>query len=351
MFLIGKNPLCSDIEKLNNAISQEPRDKTLILSLARHTDVNFLAQTWIAQLIAHLAQREEGLMLRDAHNSWKRLPLDRFMGNIDGVATLVYSQMLPKVQLVNAKQETAPKTLYDELDSRLRISSRLEDTGQIRTFIAKDPDHPMPIEFTSLSGPEKKFRYLIQDILREFNYKFGRKPVNYREMEIALHSFVYEVFQNTFEHGRYSVKGELISGLRYLRIRTYIGKLDELCRRAEGFPELKKFISRHDNDRQKTLRFMEFSVSDAGQGIVSHYINSSSRPVKSFDERKALLHDLIGANTSSKEKISGVGLGLPNAMKALSKLKAFISLRTEEFWMYRDFNDSYKKEQAESTLR
>ena len=348
MFNISKNPQCIEIEKLNNTISEKPADETLVLSLARHTNVNFFTQTWIAQLIAHLAQREGRLVIRDAHRSWEPPPRERFIANIDGVAAIVYSRLLPqpRVLLENAKREAVPDTLYKELDTRLKGTSKLENSGQTRTFIAVDPNHPIPIDFSS-PLPEKKFLYLVQDILREFNYKFGRKPEIHREIEMALHSFIYEVFQNTIEHGRLSKKGELIPGLRYLRIRTYIGKIDGLCARAEGFPELKKFISRHDKDNQKTLRFMELSVSDAGQGIVSHYINSSSTTAENFDGRIALLHQLIGGRKSSKYKLSGVGLGLPNAMKALSILKAFISLRTEEFWMCRDFNDVDETRQSE----
>ena len=347
MFSIDKNPLCSDVEDLNNAISQEPEDKPLVLSLARHTNVNFFTQTWIAQLLAHLAQREGGLVIRDAYDRWIPMPRERFMDNIDGVATLVYSHIVPQVGLENVKQEIAPEALYVELNTKLKKTSKLEEQGQTRTFIAIDPDHSTPIEFSAQSG-SKKFKYIVQDIMNEFNYKFEQKPQNHREMEIALHSFIYEVFQNTIEHGRYSEGGGLIPGLRYLRIRTYIDEAGKLRRRAEGFPELERFISRYDNNEQKTLRFMELSVSDGGQGIVSHYINSSySSSAENFDKRKDILHQLIGTRKTSKDKLSGVGLGLLNAMKALSELKAFISLRTEEFWMCRDFNDSDETEQIE----
>lgn len=346
MFSIGKNPLCSDIEELNNAILKKPEDETLMLSLARHTNVNFFTQTWIAQLIADLAQRGGELVIRDAHDCWTPVPLDRFTTNIDGVAALVYSHIIPHVRLENIKRETGPSTLYEELDSRLKMTGRLGGEGQTRTFIAVDPEYSMPVEFSSSLGPRKKFQYLVQDILRGFNYKLNRDTVSRRKAEIDLHNFIYEVFQNTVEHGRFSKEGKIIPGLRYLRIRTYIDKTDKLHRRATGFLELEKFISRCSN-KHKTLRLMELSVLDGGQGIVSHYVNSGSRATEDFDDREALLHQLIGGRKSSKDKLSGVGLGLPNAMSALSKLKAFVSLRTEEFWMCRDFNDTYEKGQNE----
>ena len=345
MFQIGQNPLCSDIEELNRITAREPATEALVLSLARHTNVNFFAQTWVAQLIANLAQRKEGLIVRDAYKSWTPSPLDRFTTNIDGVAALVYSHIMPRMSLENAKQEAVPTALYKALETKLKVTGKLEEAGQTRTFIAVDPDYSTPVEFSSSLGPESKFRNLVQDIMREFNYKFGERLESQRNMEIALHTFIYEVFQNTIEHGRYSKEGSLIPGLRYLRIRTYIDKIEELCHRAKGFPELERFISRH-KDKKNIQRFMELSVSDGGQGIVSHYVNSNSKFAEDHDKRETLLHQLVNGRRSSKDKLSGVGLGLPNAMSALSEIRAFISLRTEEFWVYRDFNDTDKTEWA-----
>ena len=341
VFSIDKNPLCSDIERLNCAISKIPKDEALVLSLARHTNVNFFAQTWVAQLIAHLVRRQGDLIIRDAHSNWSPLPFDRFTANIDGVAALVLSRRFSNVRLENIKHQTVPLTLYEKLISNLEVTSQLEDKGQTRTFIAVDPNYPTPIEFSSSLNTGKKFQYIIQDIFRSFNYKLGQDSVKQRKVKNDLHNFIYEVFQNTIEHGRFSKMGKIIPGLRYLRIRTYIDKVDMLRRRAEGFLELENFISRI-SDSRKTLRLMELTVSDGGQGIVSHYLNSESKAVKEYRDREALLHQLIGGKKSSKDHLSGVGLGLPNAMDALSKLHAFVSLRTEEFWMCRDFNETYE---------
>ena len=153
------------------------------------------------------------------------------------------------------------------------------------------------------------------------------------------------MFQNTIEHGRFAKDGKIIPGLRYLRIRSYIDNTIERLRdRAAGFPELEAFILRRDNPRR---RFLELSVSDGGQGIVSHYINAVSTSAKNVEERSALLHQLVGGQASSKDKMPGGGLGLPKAMNALLELKAFISLRTEEFWMYRDFSKPSEGKPAE----
>ena len=341
MFSIGRNPSCHDIEELNNTIAREPGDKAVLLSLARETNAKFFSQTWIAQLIAHLAQRRGRLAVRDAHSSWTPLPLERFTNNIDGVAALVYSSIVKEGRLENSKQQLAPNTLNEELKARLKRTSRLEDVGQTRTFVAIDPDYSIPIEFSNGEGLFKSFQYLVQHILKEFGDRYGTRT----QAERALYSFIYEVFQNTIEHGRFAKDGKIIPGLRYLRIRYYIDNtIKRLRDRAAGFPELEDFILRRDNPRR---RFLELSVSDGGQGIVSHYVNSGSISAKSFEERLALLRQLVEGKASSKGSMSGIGLGLPNAMHALSKLKAFISLRTEEFWMYRDYSKPSEGKRAE----
>ena len=339
---INQNPSCHDIEKLNNEIARKPGDQALVLLLARETNSKFFSQTWIAQLIAHLAQGKGGLVVCDYYHSWTAAsPLDRFTTNIDGVAALVYSSIMEKGRLENTRQERVPDTLYESLKTRLKGTGSLEDVGQTRTFIAIDPDYSIPIEFSESVGLFKSFQYLAQNILKEFGDSSGTRT----QAETALHNFIYEVFQNTIEHGCYTKDGEIIHGLRYLRIRTYIDNtIERLRARASGFPELEDFIARRDNPRR---RFLELSVSDGGQGIVSHYVNSGSISAKTFEERLALLHQLVGGRASSKGKIAGVGLGLPKAMNALSKLKAFISLRTEEFWMYRDFSKPSEVKPAE----
>ena len=337
MYIIVKNPSCKEIEELNHAIANELEDSTIVLSLARHTNVNFFAQTWIAQLLSHLAQRKGKLIIRDAYHRWTPKCEERFTANIDGVAALVYSNIASEGLLKNATNIEAPITIYNALINKLKITSRLEDSGQTRTFIAIDPEYSMPIDFPS-SRIAWQFQRIVQNILTGFNYQ--QKSGRVKEVEKTLYKFIYEVYLNSIEHGRYSKDGQLTPGLRYLRIRTYIdSNIDKLRFRAKGFPELGKFISSHKSNNKSTLRFMELSVSDAGQGIVSHYINSRAGLSKKNYDREDLLYQLIGSNISSKDKISGVGLGLPNAMEALFELNAFISLRTEEFWMYRDFLD------------
>ena len=121
MHSIGQNPSCHDIEDLNRSIAQESEDQILVLSLARDTNSKFFAQTWIAQLIAHLAQRQGGLAVRDNYFSWTAAsPLDRFTANIDGVAALVYSSIFGKGRLENKRQEPAPSTLYETLKTRVK---------------------------------------------------------------------------------------------------------------------------------------------------------------------------------------------------------------------------------------
>ena len=338
IFFIPRNPSCYQLEKLAADLERIPLDDPVVLSLARQTDSTFFAETSIAQLIAHLAQRPGRLVIRDAHHSWSPEPKDRFTSKLDGVAVLAYTHLIASGRLENSKQSAAPESLYDALESRLILSGCLESKGPTRTFVAIDPDHPLPIEFSGSQGFKNNFSMIASRILREFHGTKQSRSIERRRAEEELFNFVYEIFQNTIEHGRYTNNHELITGVRYLRLHVYIDTdIKKLTRRAAEYSELAAFIDRRCQQRG-TTRFIELAVADVGQGIVSHYLNSRSLNAPKLGDRAQVLQKLFGETLSSKTTMSGVGFGLPYAMSALKELKAFVNLRTEEFWLYRDYS-------------
>ena len=338
IFSIPSKPSCFQLEKLNIALERVPVDDPIVLSLARNTRSNFFAETSIAQLISHLAQRPGRLVIRDAHNSWLPVPNNRFVSRIDGVAALAYSHLIASGRLENAKQQPAPDSLYGKLETLLWNSGCLEDHGPTRTFVAIDPEHPNPVKLSSPQGFKTPFEMIALSILREFHKTEKSRSSERQRAEEQLFNFVYEIFQNTIEHGRYSKKGQMIAGVRYLRLHNYKDtSIEKLSHRAAGFEELKAFITRR-GQKDGTKRFIELAVADAGQGITSHYLNSQSFNAPQLSDRAQVIQGLFGGTLSSKRAMSGVGFGLPNAMAALEELEAFVNLRTEEFWLYRDYS-------------
>ncbi len=336
---IPSNPSCHQIEVLNATLQRIPKDDPIVLSLARKTGAKFFSESSIAQLIAHLSRRSGKLVIRDTHNSWLPAHYYRFTSKIDGVAALVYSNLISTGRLENVKKLAAPDSLFTALKSRLLVSGCLEDAGPTRTFTAIDPDYPTPAELGRPQVRKSDFHNIVRSTLSQYENRLKGKSYERRRAEDRLISFVYETFQNTIEHGRFTKNNDLIDGIRYLRLHVYVdNSISDLLRRAVGFPELQQFIERTQRQRS-TVRFVELAVADAGQGITSHYLNSRSPTAPAPDDRAQVLQELIDGRLSSKRSMSGVGLGLPNAMSALRELKAFFSLRTEEFWLYRDYSD------------
>ena len=336
-YRIPKNPSSGQLEDLNATLQRISGHDHIILSLARRTGAKFFSESSIAQLIAHFTARPGKLVIRDTHDSWSS---SRFLSKIDGVSALVYSQLFESARLENTKKFPAPESLFQSLESKLMMSGLLEKEGPTRTLIAIDPYYPTPVE---LGGPYAKkscFHTIFRQMLGQYEHGFNKKSATRYQAEYQLVNFIYETFQNTVEHGRYTKANDPIHGIRYFRIHVYIGNsVSDLIRRAVGFPELENFLSRPRMKSSKK-RFIELSVSDAGQGIASHYINSRPEPECDDYDREHVLQELVGGNLSSKRSMSGVGLGLPNALTALKELNAFLCLRTEEFWLYRDFADS-----------
>ena len=334
---IQKNPSCGQLEELISKLNRISGRDNVTLSLARKTGAKFFSESSIAQVIADLSERASSLIIRDTYDTWSD---SRFLSKIDGVSALVYSAISDSTRLESIKKMTAPESLFRSLESKLMDSGILENKGPTRTLVAIDPHYSIPVE---LAGPyikKNNFHSIFREMLQQYKHGFEKKSVGRQKAEHELVNFVYETFQNTVEHGRYSSVNDIIHGIRYFRIHIYIGNsVEGLVRRASGFPELETFLSRSRTKRSEK-RFIELSVADAGQGIASHYLNSRPDLQSDVYDRERVLQELIGGNLSSKRSMSGVGWGLPNALAALKELKAFVSLRTEEFWLYRDFSES-----------
>ncbi len=283
-------------------------------------------------------------MIRDTYNDWSSPYSERFLEKIDGVSALVFAHLTDSGRLEDTNSHPAPNSLISTLKSRLFVSGLLEKGGSTRTLLAVDPDHATPAELDTTQLKKRSFHTVIRNMLDQYEHNSKSKAEIRRHAEDQLINFIYETFQNTIEHGRYTSDNDLISGIRYLRLHVYLGNsILNLVRRAKGFPQLETFLNRQQHSR-RPMRFIELAVSDVGQGITSHYLHSKAENSLPMCERAEVLQQLVCGRLSSKSYMSGVGLGLPNAVSALRELKAFLSLRTEEFWLFQDYADQQHSE-------
>ena len=161
-----------------------------------------------------------------------------------------------------------------------------------------------------------------------------------------IYGFVYELYQNTFNHGSLDKEQRTIPGLRLIRLRKRISTArgrDDFIRGAKGFPELEKYLQQiAPSDKQ--FKFYEISVSDNGMGIVSRFRTTTEEKPgapSSTKQNLELLNRIIAESLSSDVKKSKLGKGgLQNALRAVDNVKGFVSLRSDNLWVYRSPTDS-----------
>ena len=161
-----------------------------------------------------------------------------------------------------------------------------------------------------------------------------------------IYGFVYELYQNTFNHGSLDKEQRTIPGLRLIRLRKRISTTqgrDAFIRGAKGFPELEEYLQR-TAPSDRLFKFYEISISDNGMGIVSRFRTTTGeepRVPSSTKQNLRLLNRIIAESLSSDAKKSKFGEGgLQKALRAVDDVKGFVSLRTDNLWVYRSSTDS-----------
>ena len=166
-------------------------------------------------------------------------------------------------------------------------------------------------------------------------------------VEECIYGFVHELYQNTFYHGSLDEAQKTIPGLRLIRMRKRIGhgnSLADFLQGANQFSELEKYL-RENTPQNKPFKFYEISISDNGMGILSRF-----RAVKEPTFRGELstpqknlvrLNEIIAKSLSSDARKSYIGQGgLQKALRAVDTIQGFVSLRTNNLWVYRSPEDA-----------
>lgn len=344
---IPKNPSLWDIELANIAAASVPSEHRIVLQIPRNTRAHLLADIAIARLIATLQERSGGLTVRDYYDSWAgnwlRATRDRFLREIDGAAALIYCAANEQGNcLENRRQEKAPATLHRDLIEHVARTGYLEELvqddsslmhGPSRTFFAIDPAYPVPPGMTASEGKWTNLDQVITAIYQQFGSSSGEDDRH--EASLKLYQALYELFQNTIDHGRQFDNDHIQPGARFMRFYKYIGLSNQdLARRAIGFEPLRQYFERRKN---KAFKFLEITIGDGGPGILSHFSRSEQAQRLDKGDLAAQMNQILTTNLSSKF-VPGAGLGLPLALSALSSLRAFASLRSDNLWLYRDFS-------------
>jgi hypothetical protein len=345
---VPKDPSLWDIELANIQAASVPERDRIVLQIPRNIRVNLLADVAISKLIATLQERSGELTIRDYYDSWTgtgvKATRDRFLREVDGATALVYCASTGQGnRLENRRKEAAPDFLRRDLIEHVARTGYLEELvqgssyslpGPSRTFFAVDPEYAVPPGMTMSDGKLQGLYQEVKEIYRQFGSSFDQTTARHRT-SLKLYEALYEIFQNSFDHGRRFQNGAPRIGVRFIRFYKYFGSSNQdLARRAVGFEPLRQYLERRES---KHFKFLEVTVGDAGPGILSHFSKSAHAQQLGKADAMTRMNQILTTNLSSK-LIPGAGLGLPLALSALASLRAFASLRSDNLWLYRDFS-------------
>ena len=264
-----------------------------------------------------------------------------------GLAGAVYGVEANEGQVFVSRND-AKQTLAQRLD----ILENPPGSKETLTFCAIDETtRAQPVALSALSEKSKFIDELGNDVRKyfdigpseDFSSSIGPRLFDDgSSVEECIYGFVYELYQNTFVHGSLDQDQKTIHGLRLLRVRKRIGQVssrDAFIRGAGQFSELQEYLEENLTS-DKSFKLYEISISDNGMGILSRFRSiGQAEPPKEPQtpgENLKLLNRIVAESLSSDSRKSNVGRGgLQKALDAVDKVKGFVSLRTDNLWVYR----------------
>jgi hypothetical protein len=306
----------------------------VMVRLARNLRWDFLTESRVAAAIATIAAHHD-LIVCDWYHRWREDDIEeQFATSLVGMSSVFHAK-----RLTNVPGQEMPGSRRDFIERVAKRSGILEPRGgrgKSVTFCAFDPDWGEPAALAGTLGRKELFRTTFAHY-REENLEVGKvlgfTPTTL-EADSRLADFVFELYQNTYEHGRRKdSRGKPLPGFRYVRLRRYIDQKSGFLSRSAGFPELTEYFE--SVVPNETFQFYEIAISDTGLGLVAGFL-ASRRNFHTPDlpnMHEWLANELLTTALTSKEGYPGAGLGLPNALEAICELQGFISLRTDDLWL------------------
>lgn len=171
--------------------------------------------------------------------------------------------------------------------------------------------------------------------------------------EEYINILLHELFSNADEHGSFDVNGDnMRRGVRGIHMQiTSMENAQDIARDAGDDKALRFYLAglplqeRFDSSRVPSL--LEMNIFDTGPGMGLSWL-SRSAGVTSYEDF-SVADELEAVSTCFKKrattKTSSVrGQGLPTVLRALSKLGAFMTVRTGRMSLYQDFSNGQNSE-------
>lgn len=285
---------------------------------------------------------------------------DRFASTLPGMAALYFADSVDCEGLVisRLKALTAVAPRVEAMD-REDYQNTLRGIGvALCCFMGARKEYLKPL----YAKPEPKgvhdettFAQLVQRILESLNN--GRALAMNEGQSTYLTSMVHQLFLNCDQHGAYDGLGERYkSGIRGVTARlTTLNDMPSLVSYAGDDAELRSYLtrlrllpfqgekrrSRSEKAVTQQMRLLEISVFDTGPGLALRWM-AERRGAKSYEDFSEI-EELEAVKTCFEKHTTTkagklFGQGLPEALSALRKLSAFMTLRTGRLSLCQDFS-------------
>lgn len=188
-----------------------------------------------------------------------------------------------------------------------------------------------------------QFRSVMSAMVgKSTNLVGGAEPLNDEESGYLGRAF-YELFLNTHEHGSRSVKKDvwLKPGMRIIYTNGVNLTASSVDTRAAASGAMSNYFSSVDELPLERRKFIEISIVDSGLGYEGRWradqpqIESESG-ISRLDAEYEIFKKCFTFRQTSSGK-SSKGHGLPVVMERLTKLKAFMRVRSGRLSLFRDF--------------
>lgn len=338
---IRKSDTLIDLERKLVEIQNVDPSQEISFRLSRNPSARFFTSSRLAGLIATASERGR-VCIEDWHNHWEESDRsDIFRKSLSGLAAAKYGDVFS-----NLSGESPPFDVT-EIQEEVAFNNGIMEphnsvdkvVGSTLTYCAFDPDYTEPLALSGLLYQKQKFsRDFAALKRRHFERDQGDRTMDLfaENPEEDLAQYVFELYQNGYEHGRYGIdKSTILPGLRYISVRKHIATSEEILREySSGFSELDQYLKRH-SEESKGFKYYEVSVSDRGLGIIRRFL--MDRPdhtvdIENRNECGILLRKLLTESLTSKKSADGAGGGLLRALRAVKTLNGFLTLRTDKFW-------------------
>jgi hypothetical protein len=209
-------------------------------------------------------------------------------------------------------------------------SGLLGEGGNWRTLVEFDPEADVAQQLDTGDDRRTSFMALVSKTLAQLEVGAlgGRVAPWDAGPRLTVLQFLHELHQNGWEHASDQ------RGIRVVQLHKHLHpKREGLERKAGSFDELRSYISRQ---AQGVINLVEASVSDFGPGLLDGFLASAPGARYKSRDRREVLTALLHEKLSGKPGDPDAGLGISQALQAARAMEAFVSLRTNEFWLVMD---------------